>query len=402
MRGRTRCSIRHCEASYEANFRIDPGVFCVNIEGDSFMKIEFIKPRFVGPRYDEHTLPMDVARDLAAYEELVVELAKHLYLLEHPERQRVPKGFENSFSLHLQQVEAGSTKPILAWVAAGALALQGGAGGYFEQARELVTECVSASSAGQQLPQKFPKHLLDYFNVFGRSLRDGESVELPGPAGAAAAVLTPERRKALVLAAQKVYTKDVELTGTVGETDWEKHTIRLRLEEGTAVNAPLPDAFEELARKAGGKERTLVQIKGIGIFDAWDRLQKLAETHHMELLPNQSLAVRIDALAMLEDGWLDGLGTAPNKEQLAWATDRLVATFPETLPYPHVAPTAEGGLFLEWIQPASRISAEILLPNHKCEVQATNTATRQSVEQEFNLDQADNWPALFEFVRAHV
>ena len=46
----------------------------------------FIQPRFVGPRFDEHTLPLSAAKDLAAYEELIVELAKHLYLTKHDDR----------------------------------------------------------------------------------------------------------------------------------------------------------------------------------------------------------------------------------------------------------------------------------------------------------------------------
>ena len=238
------------------------------------MKTEFIKPRFTGPRYEEHTLPVEVARDLAVYEELVVELAKQLYLEDHAGRQRVPRGFEKSFSLHLEQVEEGSARPVLAWVAAGALARQGGLG-YFEKARDLVSECIIASANQKALPAKFPKHLLDFFNVFGRSLREGESLELPIPGGAAPAVLTPDRRKALVLAAQKVYTKDVELTGRIGEADWEKQTFRIRLEDGTAVVAPLPDPFTDLARSGGGKERTLAIVKGVGIYDAWDHLQKL-------------------------------------------------------------------------------------------------------------------------------
>lgn len=170
------------------------------------MKIEFLKPRFTGPRFDMHTLPVDVARDLAAYEELVIELAKHLWLTDHPSRERVSKGFEKGFSLHLEgMIEDGSAKPLLAWVTSGALALAGANASYFEQARDLVAECVSASANNLPLPDKFPKNLLDYFNVFGRSLRDGEAVDLPRPS-APAAVLNPERRKALVLAARKVYT----------------------------------------------------------------------------------------------------------------------------------------------------------------------------------------------------
>lgn len=362
------------------------------------MKTEFLKPRFTGARFDEHTLPVDVARDLAAYEELVIDLAKQLWLAEHPGRERVPRGFEKGFSLHLEgMIEDGSAKPLLSWVVAGVLALQGGNGGYFEQARDLIADCVSASAAGQPLPVKFPKELLDHFNVFGRSLREGESLELPRAGGAAQ--LTPERRKQLVLDAQRVYSKDVELTGRIGEIDWDKQTFRLRLEAGTPVTAQLPEHFIEQARQAGGKDRTLVSIQGVGVFDAFDQLQKISETHHLELLPNQALAAQIEELSVLKDGWLEGKGKAPDKDQLAWATDRLVASFPESLPFPHIGPTPEGGLFLEWIQKPWRISAEILLPSHKCELQATNTTTGKTVDKDCNLDQTGAWPEIFTFVR---
>ena len=365
------------------------------------MKTEFLKPRFTGARFDEHTLPVDVAGDLAAYEELVIDLAKHLWLSAHPERERVPRGFEQGFSLHLEgMVEDGSAKPLLSWVISGALALQGGNNVYFEQARDLIADCVCACTSGQPLPAKFPKELLDHFNVFGRSLREGETLELPCAGGPAQ--LTPERRKQLVLDAQRVYSKDVELTGRVGEIDWEKQTFRLRLEGGAAVTAPLPEHFGELARQAGGKERTLVSINGVGVFDAFDHLQKIEETHHLELLPNQALAAKIEDLAALQDGWFDGQGKAPDKDQLAWATDRLVASFPEILPFPHIGPTPEGGLFMEWIHKPWRVSAELLLPTHRCELQATNTVTGNTTDKDCDLDQSGAWPELYAFVRDHL
>ncbi|MEY2510128.1 MAG: hypothetical protein QOE26_891 [Verrucomicrobiota bacterium] len=365
------------------------------------MKQEFLKPRFAGPRFDQHTLPVEVARDLAAYEELVVELAKHLYLADHPKRKRVPKGFEQSFSLHLEQVEGGSARPLLSWVTAvGMLALQG-IDGYFEQSRNLVAECVAASEAGAPLPEQFPKQLLDYFNVFGRSLHEGESVDV-APAGAGAAVLTPERRKALVLAAQKVYTKEVDLSGTVGETDWEKGTFRLRLEDGSAIVAPLPEAFCELARAAGGKERILTQVKGIGVFDAWDKMQKLAETHHMDMLPNYQLSAQIEKLLTLEDGWYEGGGKALEKEQLGWVADALVSTFPDDLAFPHVAATPDGGLFLEWVAGSWRLSAEFSLADHVGEMHALNTATGESAESDINIESEDDWAAFYAFVRRFV
>ena len=131
------------------------------------MKTEFLKPRFAGPRSDQHTLPVEVARDLAAYEELVIEVAKHLYSQSHEGRQRVPKGFEKEFSLHLERVDDGSAKPLLSWVAAAGLLLPGGGHGpFFEQARDVIAECVQAAAEDQPLPAAFPKHLLDYFHAY--------------------------------------------------------------------------------------------------------------------------------------------------------------------------------------------------------------------------------------------
>lgn len=82
------------------------------------MKSEFLHPRFDDARFAEHTLPLEVARDLAAYETLVVALAKYLYSQEHSER-----------------VDDGSAKPRLSIVTADAVALGAGANLYFERAR---------------------------------------------------------------------------------------------------------------------------------------------------------------------------------------------------------------------------------------------------------------------------
>ena len=42
--------------------------------------IEFLSPRLVGNRFDQHSIPLEVLKDLAALEELIVEVAKWHYL----------------------------------------------------------------------------------------------------------------------------------------------------------------------------------------------------------------------------------------------------------------------------------------------------------------------------------
>ena len=72
------------------------------------MSIPFLKPKLDGARFTGHTIPLDVLKDWAALEDMIVEVAKDLYLQSNPGRARIPKGFSDGFSLHLKGVEEGS------------------------------------------------------------------------------------------------------------------------------------------------------------------------------------------------------------------------------------------------------------------------------------------------------
>jgi hypothetical protein len=361
------------------------------------MKTEFIQPRFDGARFAEHTLPLEVAKDLAAYETLVVELAKHLYLQDHPGRQRVPKGFDADFHLHLEKVDDGSAKPMLSVVAAGVLALGAGGNTYFEKARDLITDCVQAPEG--QLPESFPRNLLSHFNQIGRSLRADEYMELPGKEGAKA-VLNPDRRKHLVLAAEKVYEREIELLGTIGEADWEKSTFRLRLADGAQAVIPMPESFHSRAREYGGRARFQVTVTGVATFDSWDKLQKVVSVETLEIQPNHQISAAFDSLSELQDGWLDGAGLAPNREQLSVVAEELVSGFPEHLALPAVVPTPEGNLLLEWNVPGSP-SVDIDLASLMAEFHAF-TPDDGEIEKTFDLSASEQWKGFFYFLESNV
>jgi hypothetical protein len=364
------------------------------------MKTPFLKPRFTGPRFEAHTLPVEVAKDLAAYEDLIVELAKHLYLKAHLGRRRVPKGFEDSFSLHLEQVEDGSAIPVLACITAAGQLLPGGADGvFFDQARDLVADCVQAVAEAKPLPEAFPRELLNHFDGVGRSLRGDESVDL-GAQAAGKSVLTAERRKQLVLSAQKFYTKEIGLLGAVGEIDWERRSFRLRLDNNQPVNAVLPEWADDLVRQAGGIERSRVILKGIGIFDAWDRLQKVSVTHHLELSENHALAAKLEALGDLMPGWLEGKGAVPPADGLNWLSDQLVTGFPADVAIPYVCATPEGGVFLEWKTKAWRTSAEFELKTKTVVLQATSLNGTAGADEVLTLNGSGDWKKVFDFVRS--
>ncbi len=361
------------------------------------MKSPFIQPRFDGARFSEHTLPLDVAKDLAAYEALLVDLAKHLYLQDHKERQRVPKGFAKEFHLHLERVEDGSTRPVLSVVAAGALALGAGTNVYFERARDLINECI-ASPQGQ-LPAGFPKELLAHFNQFGRSLREGERMELPLP-GNQIATLTPERRKSLVLGADQVYEREIELSGTIEEADWKNSSFRLRTLEGERITVPMPSSFHPTAGQLGGKARHLVTFSAVAAYDSWDNLQKVIAAEGFEVQFNFELATRFEELRALQDGWFDGSGSAPDIERIDAVAEQFLQAYPEKIPLPAVVPTPEGDLLLEWNLPGHP-SVDLSLADWRADFHRFGPDDSDE-EQSFALNTQEGWSEFFEFLNLHV
>jgi hypothetical protein len=361
------------------------------------MKTEFIQPRFDGARFAEHTLPVEVARDLAAYETLIVELAKHIYLQEHPERERVPKKFASDFHLHIERIEAGSAKPMLALVMAGSLALVGGTSTYFERARDLISECISAANG--TLPTAFPRELLSHFNQLGRSLREGESMQLPRVA-MADAILTPESRKKLVLALDRFYEREVELLGAIEELDWGKSSFRLRLSDGTQTTVPMPDNFQGKAREYGGRSRHLVVVRGIATFDSSDRLLRVIGVESLEIQPNFTLVSRFDELAEIKDGWHDGAGLAPSAIALAHIAERFAAHFPERTPLPAIVPTQDGNLLVEW-DALGEPTVDIDLNSFTASFHAFGDDAAD-IEKDFSLDSESQWTEFFAFLSLNI
>ena len=62
---------------------------------------------FVGPRFDDHGLDLDVLPELIAYKNLLIETAKALWRAQNPDRERLPKGFESSLSIKFYQLTEG-------------------------------------------------------------------------------------------------------------------------------------------------------------------------------------------------------------------------------------------------------------------------------------------------------
>lgn len=365
----------------------------------------FVKPKFNGTRFDNHTLPVSVASDLAAYEALLIDVAKYLYLKDHPDRQRVPKGFTD-VHLDIMSIEEGSVIPALQLVSAAVLSSQlvlydGGDSQrhYLEHARDLVAECIQAPASS--LPPNFPKDALIYFNKLGRSLREGETLELYSANGKKTATLTSEKRKELVLAINAVYEREVELSGYIEEIDTHRHSLRLRIDDNIAVSIIVPeDYINNDIKLALGKDRHHIIIKGIAQYDSQEKLQKIMSYQNIELIKNYKLVNTLDSLLLLNDGWFNGKGKAPDKTKLKDIMELLIQHYPESIPLPTIFPTQDGNILLEW-QTDSMPSVDIDIDSKKASFHAFGEQDID-VEQDFFIASSDDMQQFFSFLSDNV
>ncbi len=191
----------------------------------------FLKPRFDGKRFTDHSLPLDVLKDLAVFNDLIAETAKWLYLKENQGRKRIPKGFLEDVSLKLVAIEEGSAIPKIVMIVSmtSATLFPPVSQQYFEKARDSVIAAIDAAEYHTSITEHLPEHLLSFFERLGRSLEDGECIEFAPDRPSRPARLHRDSRRALILASEKAldYTEEVELRGLIPEVDQDKYTFTL-------------------------------------------------------------------------------------------------------------------------------------------------------------------------------
>lgn len=353
---------------------------------------EFLKPRLTGQRFDQHGIPLEFLRDFAALEEMIIEVAKWKYRQQNPHRERIPRRFSNHLEFVLSRVEEGSAIPVI--LMASALQFQEANVRYFEQARDAIIESIALAECGAT--QILPPGLLSIFDRFGRNLREGEGIEFER-SGASKATLTPEVRRKLIRAAQvDDWTEEVTLYGKISEADQARNSFELELKDGSRIKAPLSSQHLETVMTAFTQYRngTAVTLHGVVKKDRHDRLKSIDAVEHISLLDPLDIAIRLDALSQLQDGWLDGKGKAPSIEGLQWLASAFDDHFDSLLPLPHLYPTPEGGIQAEWSLNGWEITLAVDLQDKSADFQSLRISDEAQSDMTLNLATADDWQRL--------
>lgn len=311
--------------------------------------------RLSGGRYDDRLgLPVSTAAELARYEKLVVRVARALYLEPRPRRQRVPAGFAEALDLRIVDVEPGSVIPVLTRNDDDALA---GISDIYEDARRAVNDALRAVASGDPLPSGFPVAALTEFASFGRSLQEGEAIDLAVADEPPARLDRAIRQRVQALARLDRIESEVTLQGQITGLQSNPQRFDFALVDGRQVAGSYGDEtwWAVLRDYQGFADRApLVSLSAVARRSLDGSIIDVVDVLGVEPALPPAWSQRLHQLAELRQGWLDAID-APHPTTIDRAEALLLASLDEGFDRPGIFPSLDGGIQLEWRAPAVEV-----------------------------------------------
>ena len=357
---------------------------------------EFLRTKLSGPRFDGGTVPLEVLKDLAILQELVLEVAKSHFLTSNPHRVRVPKGFAISLSLNLSRMERGSPAPVIEIHAAQPQSTRFVNDlpyrNFFESARDSILDAIKAAELDQLPESDLDRKHYSYFGRLGQSLQSNESIEFISPDTDSGPKLTTEIRRRL--SRKSTYSvnfkQETTLIGFVPAMDQADKTFELKLMDGTRVKGPIPDehlegllqAFSDFAKS----DPNAVRVRGVATLDWNNKPLSIESVSDVTPLDPLDITARMEQLKLVLDGWYDGAGKGLNPAALDWLASCLEPLFGDDAPLPHLYPSPSGAVLAEWSIGSNEISFEINLEERRGNWHVTDLPAKSSHERAINLE----------------
>jgi len=245
---------------------------------------ELVTHSFKGGRFRDHGLDIDVLPDLVAYKTLLVETAKELWRRNHPDRQRLPKNFEDSLTLKFYEVGRGSVSVPLMREVESEQTLFAPPQDELDEAVELIAEAISAASSDRALPEALPKSIVPLFADYGRTLRPDESFEIRPARRIAVVRYTCREREQLVRLCERGYMDVVDLRGEIRAADLDGGNFALRVPDGSKILGKFLPEQESLITDALKEHQTRhLHITGQAEFLPDGRIKRIVSAERLDV-----------------------------------------------------------------------------------------------------------------------
>jgi hypothetical protein len=247
---------------------------------------------FSGPRFENGArLDITVLSELVAYRRLVVECAKQIWRRENPQRERLPRNYEDSIVLSFSRIDSGSVSvPIDREIQTGEQLNLLTRTDEVDAAVTMLTDAIAACAVEEPLPQKFPTAVLPLFAAYGGSLREGESFAVSSVQSGRRAVYTSQVRERLSSWAPTEYQDELTIVGSVTMANVEPRRFVVAFgEDARHVEAPFEPHHEEIILSALSRHRSAqIEVQGRGTFGYGGLLTKIDRVHVVRILLDES------------------------------------------------------------------------------------------------------------------
>jgi hypothetical protein len=227
-----------------------------------------------GGRFDEKpALRISDLDELEAYQRIIIEAARALFFAENPERERVPKGFEDALQLRFTTIRPGSTAVPLE-----ARQVTPDQQRLWDLDPDYVEKAIAATWAGyrslesrQRLPAELPPSVVALMDQLGATLRSTERLEIRPIKipSAAPAVVNAEVRAAVATQAPGRYEDEIRLEGEVRAADIDNGRFLVHPTAGPRVEARFSPADEDKVTQALHEHQyRRVVVRGRALFEA--------------------------------------------------------------------------------------------------------------------------------------
>ncbi len=256
---------------------------------------EVVRLRFKGERFRDHALDLLALSELSQFQKLVAETAKSLWRAAHPDRERLPKHFEERTRLCLRQIEEGSA------VAPLEVFLEEPESDQMDlweeepqephevgEAVDMAYEVFKAIERNGPLPDRFPKHLVSEYTEWGRTLGADEVVEFTPSDKTKPARVSVEHRQRLEAYADTPYEDVVDTEGEVFEADVRQRRFQLWKDNQNAVTVSFSEEQEEMVTTALKEHRFLrLHVVGRGEYSPDGHLLRITGVQSLDVVRTQ-------------------------------------------------------------------------------------------------------------------
>ena len=247
---------------------------------------EVVRLRFKGERFRDHALDLSALSELSQFQKMVAETAKELWRASNPDRDRLPRRFEERTRLCLRKIEEGSAAtPLEVYVEQEQGVLWEPEPTEVKEAVELAYEVFQAVERDSPLPERFPKGLLPgYFNL-GQSLAEDEEVEIQ-PTGKPSARVTSKHRERLATYSEVPHEDYIDSTGEVLEADVKQRHFQLWIDDKHHVSVNFSESQEAEVTTALKEHKALrMQVKGRGEVSPQGKLLRIKQVDELRIHP---------------------------------------------------------------------------------------------------------------------